>query len=147
MSLSSVSVLTSIWVLYLHHKDATRVVPHCVKIFAFRGMATILCMRASVPQLAPREKVAPKLNGDHVNEDDGRRAYLPCQGHGIPDLAGISDNLAYITDKMKEKEEEDIIMAEWKAVAKILDRFLFWISSFVIIFIFVLLITSQDTDH
>jgi hypothetical protein len=148
MTLSSVSVITSIWVLYLHHKDATRVVPHCLKIFAFNGMATLLCMKTSVPRVAPKEKVAPKPEADLMIEEDinGRRTF-PCQGHSLPDLSGIYDNLAYITDKMKEKEEEDIVMAEWRAVAKILDRMLFWVSSIVILLIFIALVTSQDKTH
>jgi len=139
------SVLTSIWILYLHHKDGSTSVPHCVKVFAFKGLAYILCMQASVPPVR-KKKVAPKPTMINVDEEsNGPRS--PGVMSSSPDLISILDNLTFITDKLKEQDEEAIVIAEWRAVAKILDRFLFWASTFAIILIFVILISRQDLEH
>lgn len=45
-------------------------------------------------------------------------------------------HLRHITDKLREKDEEDTLKGEWETVAKILDRF------FLMMFVFVVVISS-----
>ena len=58
-------------------------------------------------------------------------------------LEEILKHLRQITAKLKEKDEQDNMKAEWKVVAKILDRFfllvfvlLVFVSSLVLLFVY-----------
>ena len=65
MGLSSFSVLISVLILYLHHKNTVTRVPRWLRIFVFRGLAAIMCMRRGMPEIWEDDsKVAPDDTGD-----------------------------------------------------------------------------------
>ena len=49
MGMATLSVLTSILVLYLYHHTAVRRAPRWLRRLAFQGLARLLCMHAAVP--------------------------------------------------------------------------------------------------
>jgi hypothetical protein len=49
MGMATLSVLTSILVLYLYHHSTTRRAPVWLRTLAFHWLARILCMHAAVP--------------------------------------------------------------------------------------------------
>ena len=49
MGMATLSVLTSILVLYLFHHSTAKRAPRWLRRLAFQGLARLLCMHAAVP--------------------------------------------------------------------------------------------------
>lgn len=49
MGMATLSVLTSILVLYLYHHSTAKRAPLWLRTLAFKGLARIFCMHAAVP--------------------------------------------------------------------------------------------------
>jgi preprotein translocase subunit SecG len=151
MILSSVSVLTSILILYLYHKGTSTQVPEKIKTIFFRGLATAMCMRAHMPdgshsQVVPTEKDTEKANANKnawpLDVDDGPPILAD------HDLQKLANDLSYIAQRAKKQDKDQEIVEEWRNVARVLDRFLFWVSTvLVVIILFVFLMRRDPSYH
>ena len=55
--------------------------------------------------------------------------------------------MVFIKERYKAIDVREATRADWQAVAKIMDRLLFWLSMAIILVIFVILVTQKDPDH
>ncbi len=146
MGISTLSVVVSIIVLYLHHKEPGTRAPRWLRRSAFGGLAKALCMRESIPEYTD-DKVAPaKPEGTMEPEDleDPVKPPISLAAQVEPDELKVY--LRYLTEKMRTKDEEDAILEEWRAVARIIDRVLFWIC-FIVVVIVVIVLMSREDSH
>lgn len=156
--MTAMSILICVVVLNLHHRDPNAPVPPWLHYLTFNLMSYAVCMRSylqrqnrtSAYQMC--EFRAHSSLSNHENHLDSATEYTSCvDENGLCDhvsylvrntgkkkivLEEILRNIRHITSKMKENEEQDIIKAEWKLVAKILDRF------FLLFFILLVVISS-----
>ena len=59
MGMSTLSLVTTILVLYFHYKNWTRPVPCWIQSIAFDGLARLMCMKLSVGGDHQRSKTKP----------------------------------------------------------------------------------------
>ena len=164
MAMTATSILICVIVLNLHHRDPNAPVPTWLRKLTYNIMAPIVCMRShttnckgqAVYQLCEIARdYAVNLGGlsePHSADSDSNLQYLPAEENNIGDqhyymlgrtlgkkrmiLEEILKHLRQITAKLKEREEQEALRAEWKVVAKILDRF------FLMIFVCIVIISS-----
>ena len=154
MTLSTVSVLTSIVILYFHHKGTSTRVPEKAKTFFFKGLATAMCMKGDVPErsgntVAPCRQANETEKGQSV---DAKTAW-PVDVDDCPpvladhDLQKLSNDLSYIANKTRKQDRDNEILDEWRALARILDRFLFWVSSVLVLIILLYFLVRKDPEY
>ncbi len=157
MGITTVSVLTAILVAYLHHKDGSKRAPRWLRVFTFRILANMLCMCRSVP-----------MKDQEVHDNGAKNARNPSRAtdvvtveeirKGIPEkvldhvpasaeLRSIMENLEYLTDKVRKQEAEEKVIDEWRALAMIFDRLMFWASLLVLVVTLTALLYRQDVEH
>ena len=148
MTLSSMSVLTSILVIYLHCNTAAKPLPEKVQNILFKHIAKFMCMRSNVPD-PTSVKVAP---------DDGevttKNAKFSVQDlHGGKDespnehMRGIAQDLSFIASRMKKQGRDEEIIEQWRALAKLLDRIFFWIAVIFILIMLICFLTANDPSY
>ena len=156
MCLSTLSVLGSIAVLYLfHHHTQTR--PHRVlRKISFKFLARIMCMRQSVPEydeakISPEDDDDPPIVIENVHSDGTPVKTNPnkmeAMGVEMDDMKKISNNLTAIREKMEDKEKDDEIAAEWRGVASVVDRFLFWMCLLIVVVLMTAILAQRDSNH
>jgi hypothetical protein len=162
MAMTAMSILICVVVLNLHHRDPSAPVPPWLHSVTYHFMAYAVCMRSqlrstarsSVFQLCEFSRdYARATSGNSVQHGhhDDYSTSCAADDNGLCDhvsylmkatgkkkvvLEEILKNVRHITYKMKENEEQDAIKAEWKLVAKVLDRF------FLLFFVLLVLIAS-----
>ena len=163
MGLSTLSVVTSVLVLYLHHRGSHTRLPNWLRYISFHVIAKLFCMH-NFPRVPPpvakqpeepkrcsccrdsEEKILPRhlqqfkdlaememslfgsLRPDRA--DVGVPLYMRALRHQISTL---TDELKMMTESMQRRDEEKQVAAEWQAVARIIDRLLFWIVLLVLL--------------
>jgi hypothetical protein len=146
MILSTLSVLTSILILYLHHTATPNPISDTAKALIFNGLATAVCMRGNVPE-STSSKVAPDQEQAKVAE----AGWVP--GNEQPsallnhDLQIIADDLSFIAQRMKKQDRDEDIIEQWRTLARMLDRIFFWISVVYIVIILLVCLARQDPDY
>lgn len=164
MAMTATSILICVVVLNLHHRDPNAPVPRWLRHLTYNIMAPMVCMRShtntrgsTVYQLCEFAKdYAMTLHENHSDQDQREQqqqqtAQTSLDDNGICDhmcyimkgsakkkilLEEVVKHLRQITCKIKEQDEQDSLKAEWKIVAKILDRF------FLILFILIVIVSS-----
>ena len=156
MCLSTLSVLGSIAVLYLfHHHTQTR--PHRIlRKITFKFLARIMCMRLSVPEYE-EDKISPQYEDGHAvvveNVDSecttvrSNLKKMEAMGLEMDDLKNILNNLTFIRTNIENKEKDEEIASEWRGVATVVDRLLFWISLIIVVIIMITILAQRDSDH
>lgn len=165
MAMTAMSILICVVVLNLHHRDPNVPVPRWLRKLTYEVMARLVCMRDhtkhrdhGVYQLY--EFARDLTHTVHVHENQNHNEVEHSfttsldqdNGYGNRDqgnsytyrktpkkkmvLEEILEHLQQVTNKLKETDEETVIKAEWKAVAKILDRF------FLLTFVCVVVLAS-----
>ena len=132
MGLCTLSTVAAIFILYLHHHVAKRCVPPAAQKIFFRYLATVLCMRSSVPK------------GDHTITDDHQWAdkvrteqprNVPNGGENVkqdqtafhnPQMEDILYYLRFMSNRMKKRDLASETQEQWKALARVMDRLFFW---------------------
>ena len=144
MSLSSMSVMTSILVIYLHHNEMAKPLPKKVQNVLFNCVARVVCMRSKVPdptsvKVAPdEEETTAKLAEFSVDEKDES---------SNQDIRGIANDLSFIASKMRKQSRDEEIIEQWRALAKLLDRIFFWIGVIYILVSLIIFLSNKDTNY
>ena len=158
MAMTATSILICVVVLNLHHRDPNAPVPRWLRHLTYNIMAPMVCMRShinhrgsTVYQLCEFAKdYAMSVHENHADTDQ-QAPQTSLEDNGICDqmcylmkgsakkkvlLEEVVKHLRQITCKIKEQDEQDSLKAEWKIVAKILDRF------FLILFVLLVIVSS-----
>lgn len=165
MGLSTVSVITTICVLFFFHKSADTHVPKRLQYIAFDVIAKFLRMNLKIEQnasevkpdfgaLEKRRKKRASMKSLTVYVDDqitnhntdARFAENTHQESSFAEIVrsetfmdlyeqldDITAQLKVMTSRTFEKEEEMKVIAEWQALAKVIDRMLFWMVIVVLV--------------
>ena len=115
-----------------------------------------MCMRQSVPEY-DEEKISPEDDDDppivieNVHSDGTPVKTNPkkmeAMGVEMDDMKKISNNLTAIREKMEDKEKDDEIAAEWRGVASVVDRFLFWMCLLIVVVLMTAILAQRDSNH
>ena len=164
MAMTATSILICVVVLNLHHRDPNAPVPRWLRKLTYDIMSRLVCMRDhtkhrdhGVYQLYEFARDLTQTVHVHENHTELEHSFttLP-EDNGLFSncdqsnsytynrkapkkkliLEEILEHLQQVTSKLKETDEETAIKAEWKAVAKILDRF------FLLTFVSVVILAS-----
>ena len=91
-------------------------------------------MKGSVPETSDDEQTDDILSDEAIKNNGN-------------DLQVIDYNLDFIVHNMKQKVKEEAILDEWRVAARILDRFLFWITFIITLVIVIYFLTRNDGHH
>lgn len=164
MALSTVSVLSTVLVLYLHHKVPNYRVPHWLLFVAIKILSRVLCIRQPTPN--HQNHVLKDPNGvsavsSHLiktpGEDSVEMNLLESSADKVFPTAlqsltrqveEVTAQLKLLTSRFHHHDEEKEVIEEWQAVAKVLDRLLFWIVLLVLVGTLIwLMYMSLHTKH
>lgn len=82
MGLSALSVITTVFVLHLHHQGAASPVPHWLRAVAFRYVSRILCLRVDESMSSKsRDRVWIDLEMDPVSVTGVKSSVRDAQRH------------------------------------------------------------------
>ena len=123
MGRSTLSLLGAMLSTYFNYKSASTPIPSALRLFVFNGLAKFFFIKPIAHQ-NDMEKSKP-MNRDDTTED--------CPLIKDTELRAIVNELKLITNSLAEKGNDDLVLSEWKLLAKIVDRFLFLVA--VIIFL------------
>ena len=119
--------------IHLIHKESTERVPKIIRCIAFGCLAKVFGMKHLVP--ARTYDIKPvasqrKTITSHENKDDFEK-----NPSSVDILVSLLDEMRIITRKINGNDEECQAALEWKLLAKLLDRVLFYICliSFIIL--------------
>ncbi|XP_064619930.1 neuronal acetylcholine receptor subunit alpha-10-like isoform X2 [Lineus longissimus] len=151
MAMTSLSIVLTVFVLQLHHVGPhERPVPEWVKFIMFKIVARLLFMRKAIKKAeygreAKRDEMCLATFGEHhldIKDTNCNGRLSPLQlshdrrdrERGSVAFDKISKHLRVLVAKQTYEDNFQEIVDEWRLVAHIMDRFLFWlffISGFV----------------
>ena len=140
IAVSSIDTVVSIIALYFHHHLPTNV-PRFLKTVLFKYLARLVCMSNEVPKVDKDDDII-EIKDDNLSVSSVAKYPLKEETVGndhsgqngfSQQLEQVIQHLRAINRHIKEKEEEANAMDEWKAVARVIDRFMFWVIFFIII--------------
>ena len=172
MALATVSLLFAILSVFLDSKTDAARVPKWLRILAFKVFARLLCLSAEVPNEARggadighhrKCSLKPEVNNrvsPIVILDDQTFTYNSQQkvattekGGNIvrrrmneqnEELRDIMNAVNDIKEMMKDVRSSEEIVNEWKLLARILDRLMFWISVLVVVIYFAVVVGEMQ---
>ena len=106
--------------------------------------------------MAPLETVVPTdLSADTIEDadlqNDDKKPDPDPKSSGYlsnpSELGEIRDMLRFIVDNMKEKANEADVEDEWKALAMVLDRIFFWITSITALILIPAFLLKRTPSH
>ncbi|KAL3865419.1 hypothetical protein ACJMK2_042809 [Sinanodonta woodiana] len=144
MGMTSLSIILTVFVLQLHHVGPhQRGVPRWLRILSYDIMSNLLCMR---PKVNPFMFTYNRVRRDEMTMSSFADTYVDnvsnCNGavtqsnqhmqhEKILDIdetqEKITNHLKHLVSKQDYEEHHQDIVNEWRFVATIMDRFLFWI--------------------
>ena len=138
MSMSVVSLLSSMFTVYMEgHSDVSRP-PRWIRIFCFRFLARAFCIHNEIPDVPEEDSVKPFTEVKLEDMNDAKKG----SGGGVKgEMGKVLARLEYFVKHLEEKKKGDAIVDEWKLVAKTIDRLLFFVC-FIIIFIFFMVMVA-----
>ena len=142
MVITTLSLLTTCLSILFDTKADGVPVPHWARIFFFKYLARLFCLRQSVtavlgeefggePKVKPCPEVGKNMEMDDViileSMDDAKSTtkVLPRPGIAVEEL--LLKELRTITGYLAEKGEAERRSDEWRLLAKVIDRLLFWV--------------------
>ncbi|CAF0893267.1 unnamed protein product [Didymodactylos carnosus] len=168
MVVCSLSVVATVLVLTLHHRNAkSHIMPYWIRRYICCYLAWLLRMRrpnqdlsweavsSSInlntnkpPPIANDKKEAESLMmvNDNYHELSIERRLLSAQFEAMNlQLKVIVKELCVITDNIHQQEKSDNTSADWKFAAMVLDRLCLWLFSILtIVFTCAILFTSRN---
>ena len=146
MSVSAVSTVTAIVILYLNFHPCQYRPPRNTRVFLFEYVAKVLFMYSSVPHDDQDEEELPlgitKVRPvSHVNaEKPSNKSDLNKNKTDEPtyypeneSMKRIAEDVNVICDTIRNKAKMEQILDEWKGVARVVDRMFFWICSLIVL--------------
>ena len=135
MSMSVVSLLSSMFTVYMEgHTDVSRP-PRWIRLFSFRVLAKAFFLQNEIPEVPEENDVEP-VSPDMVGKVSEVKSALDGP------MGEILARLEYFVRHLEDKKKSDAIVDEWKLVAKTIDRLLFWISLLITFSFFVAMAAS-----
>lgn len=139
MSIATVSTVTAILVVYIHHHDTKSRPPAVVRKVAFNFLARILCLRGLVPDHALGRESEKAQTGYH-GKYTPTKADIEIEKLGSnqmktskqDELVSILQELRDLRQFFKNQEHDESIAEEWKLLGVIVDRCLFFLTTVVI---------------
>ena len=148
MALSTVSVLSTVLVLYLHHKVPNYRVPQWLRFVALKILSKVLCIRRKTlghQNHLLKDSHNSSATHSHLikpsHEDSVEMNFLENPGDAVFPTAlrsltrqveQVTAQLKLLTSRFHNQDEEKEVIEEWQAVAKVVDRLLFWITLLVL---------------
>lgn len=156
MTMATISLLVAIITEYLVGQPEMATIPRLVRLVAFKYLARIVGLSKQVP-VAPKQettnpetgaathfshhkrslalqihpvtmpnaKTATDITVTDIGLDEPKtRAKIPTSGDDVTELIA---ELRKITAYIAQKEADDSVCSEWKFLAKVIDRCLFWL--------------------
>ncbi|XP_064608997.1 neuronal acetylcholine receptor subunit alpha-10-like [Liolophura sinensis] len=169
MAMTSLSIILTVFVLQLHHVSPhQKRVPKWLRVIMFEIIARLVCMRSNVKQLQGHDSSARQddiclstfmesrdeknCNGSlrHHQGTVSRTRYFG--KHGQRETKDkITNHLKILISKQDSEEEYQDVVNQWRLVAQIMDRFLFWLfligSTISTIIILVFLPMGKPVKH
>ncbi len=160
MSVSAVSTVTAIVILYLNFHPCQYRPPRNARVFLFEYVAKVLCMYSSVPHDDQDDEELPsgitkvrpvsRVNAEKpLNKSDMNRnktnepAYYPEN----ESMKRIAEDVNVICDTIRNKAKMEQILDEWKGVARVVDRMFFWICSLIVICTCAAIFSNRDGSY
>ena len=141
MVITTLSLLTTCLSILFDTKSDGVPVPHWARVFFFKYLARLFCLRQSVTAVLGEEfggdpKVQPIPKGCNMASDDvmfiesldetkSVKKSPRRQGNAVEEL--LLKELRTITGYLAEKGEAERRSDEWRLLAKVIDRLLFWV--------------------
>ena len=154
MGLSSITVSTAICVSYLTYRDCHHPVPSWIKCIAFRGLATVLCVRSTVQETKSPEKVEPRSNMDvivenieNANGDKRKQEQHARRYDDSHSLVRMATNLDYMTSRLKDEDAKNTLRDQWRFLGKVIDRLMFFLSVTILVVVFGMFFVNHDNAH
>ena len=122
MVLSAISLIGAILCIHLTFKQTPTRVPRFIRVVAFHGLAKVLLLAKVVPD---DETHTEKI--DHGGKPGMEQEVDSTESDLKMGMELVVKELRFITQQMRLRDEEDARSSEWKLLAKIVDRLLFWI--------------------
>ena len=156
MAMSATSVAASVLVLYFHHHHTASRPPKLVRFIFFKIFAPLLCLSDRVPnsnQIEPQSQKDDVITAnendviafEYVADDVKVRPRTPLvRDEGMRQVLG---ELRQMTGKFAEVEREGKVLAEWRAVAMVLDRLFFVLTLATMVGGLAVFLSRQDQTH
>ena len=124
---STISLISAIVSTNLSFMRPSVRIPHWLRVIAFRGLSTILfCTSEQFDKVNVEHEsneICNKVNLDQLDDTN-------TSSNTLKALSKIFEEVRFISLKVRNQEKEDAMLSEWKNMAKIVDRLLFWITVF-----------------
>ena len=138
MAMTSLSIVLTVFVLQLHHVGPdTKPVPLWIRKVVLHLIARMMCMSAHVDgyyryQETRKDEMCMTSFMDSVdfrdsNNCNGRLQSNPPSSDRNVTYDRISRHLKILVSKHDGEEDHQDIVNEWRLVAHVMDRFLFWL--------------------
>lgn len=169
MAMTSLSIILTVFVLQLHHVSPhQKKVPKWLRVIMFEIIARLVRMRSNVKQLqghdssTRQEDICLSTFMESRDEKNCNGSLRPHQGtvsrtryfdkHGQRETKDkITNHLKILISKQDSEEEYQDVVNQWRLVAQIMDRFLFWLfligSTISTIIILVFLPMGKPVEH
>ena len=128
MMLSGISLLTAMLIVYLDNQPTTREISRPIRFVFFHLLARLFCMRDDV---TPTAKIACDTDSRACVEV--KEKICKKESESKQDTEGSKNDeilaeLRVITSFLRAQEESGAQQQEWKLLARVVDRLLFWMS-------------------
>ena len=142
MTMTTISVVSSMLTTYLHFKGSAVRAPKWLRKLSFKILAKIvfLTCEANIMLDNADEDIVKSFNNDvnKFNAAEGLETKLKLDKEKTStELGAILKELMMIRKCMQDQKDEEIVMNEWKLLAKILDRMFFWGSCVLLVVIII----------
>ena len=144
MVMSVVSLLSSMFTVYMEgHSDVSRP-PRWIRIFCFRFLSRAFCIHNEIPDVPDDNVIHPIVNQSELIYDDVK-SMEEAKPNKMATLNDVMSKLDEFLKHVHERERSDAIVNEWKLVAKTIDRLLFWICALItsIYFIYTIVVIHE----
>uniref|UniRef100_A0A8C6WEY9 Cholinergic receptor, nicotinic, alpha 9 n=1 Tax=Neogobius melanostomus TaxID=47308 RepID=A0A8C6WEY9_9GOBI len=140
MTMITASTSLTIFIMNIHFCGAeARPVPHWAKVLIIDYMSKILFVYEVGENCTTPESEKTPLYSEEPMSEMGVLAILP---QNYPVFPQVVKNIQYIANCFREQRSTCIKVAEWKKVAKVMDRFFMWIF-FIMVFLMSILIIAK----
>ena len=120
MSISAIALLSTVFVLAVHHHSPDKPVPHWIRATVLRHFAFIVCMTSRDGKNKATHKVKPVQTVSKPMAVVSLDQELKNTGTKIPD--DLVDFLEILKKEHNEKQAGERNSEDWQRVASVLDR-------------------------
>ena len=136
ISMVCLSVISTVFVIHVSARNEA--VPRWVELVFLRYLACLVCMPQPRLQTRPSGQMLPEsttMECNLSNEDAGderranNRSGDDVAKGGICLPSSVVDDIHYLRSNIEDKNDEDLVVQQWKHIGKVIDRCLLWVFS------------------